>query len=84
MYAMGEMGAGTSDSPREETIVDRLRRRFHDSMYVSLRGIECEFENGVLTLHGALPRYYVKQVMLSLMEDMEGVERIEDRVEVSW
>jgi hypothetical protein len=37
----------------------------------------------VLTLRGRLPTYYLKQMALAAVAAVEGVRRIDDRVEVA-
>lgn len=61
-----------------ELAEDRLRR----SAYSALQQLSCEFRTGVLTLRGRLPSYFLKQVALAVVAAFEGVERIDDRVEV--
>ena len=46
------------------------------------REIRCTFQDGVLTLHGSVPSFYLKQVLQSILKDMPGVARIDNRVEV--
>ena len=53
-------------------------------MYLSLRFVSCHFEDGLLTLRGIVPTFYIKQVILSLLEDLEGegIQRIQDEIDV--
>ena len=53
-------------------------------MYVSLRTVSCQFKDGLLTLRGIVPSFYVKQVIFSLVEDLEceGIEQINDEIDV--
>jgi hypothetical protein len=57
----------------------RLRR----SGYLAMQHLSCAFRAGVLTLHGRLPSYYLKQVALAVVATVEGVARIDDQVEVA-
>jgi hypothetical protein len=45
--------------------------------------ISVQFSDGVLTLRGRLPTFYLKQVLQTLLRNLEGVERIDNRVEVT-
>jgi hypothetical protein len=65
-------------SPTREMAESRLRR----SAYPALKDLSCDFRAGVLTLRGFLPSYYLKQVALAAVAKVEGVERINDQVEV--
>lgn len=46
------------------------------------REIACEYREGVLTLRGSVPSFYLKQVLQSILKDIPGVERIDNRVDV--
>ena len=46
------------------------------------REISCEYHEGVLTLRGSVPSFYLKQVLQSILKDVPGVERIDNRVDV--
>jgi len=40
------------------------------------------YSQGILTLNGRLPSYYLKQVLQTLLRGIEGVTRIDNRVDV--
>jgi len=48
------------------------------------RAREFEFErNGdVLTIRGCVPSFYLKQVLQGLLKNLEGVERVDNQVDV--
>jgi len=46
-----------------------------------LRIDECD---GQLSLEGELPSYYFKQMLQTILRDVEGVRRIDNRVSVDW
>jgi hypothetical protein len=62
-----------------ELAESRLRR----SGYLAMEHLSCAFRDGVLTLRGRLPSYYLKQIALAVVATVEGVERIDDQVEVA-
>ncbi|MDP7267502.1 MAG: hypothetical protein QF408_04960 [Pirellulales bacterium] len=70
--------------PKPRTTLETVRERLSVSVYVSLRSVVSHFQGGKLTLCGILPSFYIKQVMLSLVEDLreEGVCQILDHTEV--
>ena len=41
-----------------------------------------QFSNGVLTLEGRVPSFYLKQVLYSFLMRIDGVERLDDQVDV--
>ena len=40
------------------------------------------YSQGILTLEGRLPSFYLKQVLQTLLRDLDGVTRIVNRVDV--
>src|SRR5690242_16624450 len=56
--------------------------RLRASAYLALQHISCEFRAGVLTLRGRLPSYCLRQVALAAVALVEGVQRIDDQIEV--
>lgn len=67
----------------DRVIARRAQERLDSSSFVELRGLTCDVHEGMLTLRGRLPNFYTKQIALSLVADVEGVEEITDRVEVA-
>lgn len=61
---------------------DVARSILQNSSYQALRGLKCEFEDGVLKLEGTLPNFHMNQLALSALREIEGVTRIDNRVEV--
>ena len=59
------------------------RSRLLQSNYPQLQQVRSDFHNGVLTLHGRVSSYYLKQVVQSLVLGMEGVVEIRNWVEVT-
>ena len=44
--------------------------------------IRIDEQDGVLTLEGRLPSYYLKQMLQTVLRDVDGVKKIENRVAV--
>ena len=63
-----------------ESVKGTLSRSCHFTRH--WREITCDYEDGVLTLHGNVPSFYLKQVLQSILKDVPGVERIDNRVDV--
>ena len=53
------------------------------SSYHAIRCLTCRFGEGVLTIEGRLSNFHLNQLALTAVQDIEGVERIENRVEVA-
>jgi hypothetical protein len=56
--------------------------RLRSSAYSDLRRLSCAYHAGVLTVHGHLPSYYLKQVALAVIATVDGVRQIDDKVKV--
>ena len=65
-------------------VAEIVERRLRESMYPSLRTVRCQFKDGLLTLRGIVPTFYVKQVIFSLVEDLESerIKGINDEIDV--
>jgi hypothetical protein len=68
--------------PRPET-AELAESRPRRSAYLALHQLSCDFRAGVLTLRGRLPSYYLKQVALAVVTTVEGVQCLDDQVEVA-
>jgi osmotically-inducible protein OsmY len=67
------------DAETAQVAADELRR----SSYLGLHDVRCTYRDGVLTLHGRLYSFYLKQVAQSLVRDLPNVRRIENEIEVA-
>lgn len=59
-----------------------VEQRLGASGYLALRRIDCACEDGVLSLRGCVPTYYLKQVAQSIAGTVDGVRRVDNRIEV--
>jgi hypothetical protein len=50
--------------------------------YSALKNVACDCRDGVLVLRGCLPSYYLKQVAQEVVARLEGVEGIENEIQV--
>jgi osmotically-inducible protein OsmY len=71
----------TSISKRPQ-IEEAAERRLRQSRYLELRAVSCEFHEGVLTLRGRVPSYYLKQMAQSLVDRIPGVSELDNQLEV--
>ena len=70
------------DSARQSP-ADTAKRILHGSSYLALRCLQCSFRDGVLTIEGRLPNFHLNQLALTAVQDIDGVERIENRIQVA-
>jgi osmotically-inducible protein OsmY len=54
----------------------------HYSAYLELRNVNCTYHEGVLTLRGIVPTYYLKQLAQSFVSELEGVIEINNQLKV--
>jgi osmotically-inducible protein OsmY len=48
-----------------------------------LRGVSCDYEQGVLILRGQVPAFYHKQLAQEAIVHVEGVTRVVNKIEVA-
>ena len=56
--------------------------RLWEKAYLTLRRVSCECADGVLTLHGRVPSYYLKQLAQEAVAEVPGVREIVNAIEV--
>lgn len=54
------------------------------SRYLPLRDLHCDFHEGVLTIRGKVPTFYLKQLAQTVVRSVVHVEEINNHVEVVW
>jgi hypothetical protein len=60
-------------------LAERLLR---SNPYLALKNVSCDWRDGVLVLCGCLPSYYLKQLAQEAVASLEGVERIDNQIQV--
>ncbi|MBL9123011.1 MAG: BON domain-containing protein [Planctomycetaceae bacterium] len=63
-------------------VADRVSERLAQSPYFPVRGVWCDYHEGVLCLRGRVPSYYLKQIAQTIACQVEGVEECMNRIEV--
>jgi osmotically-inducible protein OsmY len=66
-----------------QEIAEVAQAALRHSAYFELRNVSCDFSGGILTLHGRVPTYYLKQRAQAAVADVPGVIEIHNRVEVA-
>ena len=61
---------------------DRLQSALSDSPYLANRNLRFESEAGRVTLHGVVNSYFHKQMAQETLRRLDGVEEIENLLEV--
>jgi osmotically-inducible protein OsmY len=74
------MEATLIDSPLESRVITALER----NPYVSRRDLRFETHQGRVTLRGIVHSYFQKQMAQESLRHIEGIDEIENELEVSW
>jgi len=72
------------DSRSSAEIEEAARQRVADNCpyWYYFKSIAYEFDEGVLTLRGRVPSFYLKQVLQEVLADLPAIEWIDNHVEV--
>jgi len=68
----------------QPSLAELARERLRAQSYRELWLIVCECHEGLLTLHGVVNSYYMKQVAQAAVLGLDGVEEIANRVDVQY
>jgi len=52
------------------------------SAYLELRRVQCDFQDGVLTLAGNVSSHYLRQIAQATVQTLEGITAIDNQLEV--
>jgi len=66
----------------QANIIDLAERCLRNNMYLALKGVSCDFLDGVLVLRGCLPTYYLKQLAQEAVAALNSVDRIDNQIQV--
>jgi osmotically-inducible protein OsmY len=66
-----------------QEIAEIAQAALRRSSYFELRDISCDFSGGILTLHGCVPTYHLKQLAQASVAEVPGVVEVHNRVEVA-
>lgn len=72
----------TSIAPRTG-VKEAAERCLRGNPYLALKNLTCEYRNGVLVLGGYLPTYHLKQLAQEAVAHLDGVERVENGIQVT-
>ena len=57
-------------------------RSLRESPYFFLKGLNCHFKSGLLTLRGRVPNGQLKQFAEAIVARIDGVNEVDNRIEV--
>jgi hypothetical protein len=73
---------GTLPTPPRR-VAELAETRLRKNSFLTLRNIACTFTDGVLTLQGCLPSYYLKQVAQEIVSGLPGVDQVVNHIDVA-
>lgn len=65
-----------------QRVVHQAEDRLGSSSHLFLRHVACRMEDGAMYLEGKVPSFYLKQTAQSLLQSLEGIDRVVNRLEV--
>lgn len=69
---------------RPHTLIDRVDQAIHGSPHLSGRRFHLEANSGVVVLRGVVDSYYQKQMAQEAIRHVDGVELIDNKLQVHW
>ena len=66
-------------SKERQVVQTQAQSQLRKSGYHELRFVLCEFHEGVLTLRGRVPSFYLKQVAQELIRRLDGAEEVNNQ-----
>lgn len=71
-------------SPSDQILNERLVKALERSPYISRRKLRFEHSDGRVTLRGVVHSYYQKQMAQEALRCVDGVQHINNELEVAW
>ncbi|WP_425615454.1 BON domain-containing protein [Anatilimnocola sp. NA78] len=68
----------------DATLAERVGSAIQTNPYLSGRTLRFEAHEGRITLNGVVASYFQKQMAQEVIKRIEGVEQIENQLEVTW
>ena len=79
----GQANRARGTTTKDADILAQAKTRLQRSLYRPCRYVSCNCHDGVLSLFGHLPSYYLKQVAQATVSDIDGLELVNNRIRVT-
>lgn len=66
----------------DSEVIENVHRAFLECGYPGLRGLRCDYYDGVLTIRGHVGSYYLKQIAQCLAARVPGVTSVDNQLRV--
>jgi osmotically-inducible protein OsmY len=63
-------------------IEEAANRRLRESAYIELRRVNVSCDNSSIRLFGCVSSYYIRQLAQAMLQGLDGVKSIDNRLEV--
>lgn len=70
--------------PTKSPLADRVASALERNPFLSKRHLRCEAAEGRVVLRGVVRSYYQKQMAQEMLKGVDGVDEIENQLEVCW
>src|SRR5450631_3045140 len=70
------------DLPGDDALRVAAWKRLHSNGYTALRRLRCEVTDGVVIVHGVVASYYLKQMVQTIVQRVDGIQGVMNLVEV--
>ena len=78
------MSVASTRVPRSrERIEELVQSRLRSSPYPSIQRLKSRVRKGRVVLRGRVPTFFEKQIAQESIADLDGIEQVENRVEVA-
>ncbi|MCA9217442.1 MAG: BON domain-containing protein [Planctomycetales bacterium] len=71
-------------SQNTSILLDNIHDALSQSPYLTRKLVHCEEMNGRVIVKGRVGTYFQKQMATEVLRNIDGVEQIENRLEVVW
>jgi osmotically-inducible protein OsmY len=65
-----------------DSIAEEAERVLSESAYPDLRRLRCDANEGVVTIRGRLPSFFLKQMAQTIVSRIDGVCRVNNQIKV--
>jgi len=69
--------------PEVRYFEEEAQKRMNQSLYPEVKKVVCNYNNGTLTLHGVVSSFHARRIAEELVEDLEGVEIVDNQLIVN-
>jgi osmotically-inducible protein OsmY len=57
-------------------VLEGAESRLRSNGYLAMKNVSCDYRDGILTLRGCVPSYFLKQMAQTAVARLPGVERV--------